>query len=103
MVWGKSDASGLRAVDSSVGRIGQLACWEHYNPLARYAMMVDGERERELAPPPTGKRALELWVQHAAGRILFDRVRAAGIAYVSPDLPDATRVAAESAIDASLY
>src|SRR5262249_28656568 len=38
------DGSGLRAVDSHVGRIGQLACWEHYNPLARYAMMADGEQ-----------------------------------------------------------
>jgi aliphatic nitrilase len=27
-----------------VGRVGQLACWEHYNPLARYAMMADGEQ-----------------------------------------------------------
>jgi aliphatic nitrilase len=43
MVWGQGDGSGLRAVSSSVGRIGQLACWEHYNPLARYAMMADGE------------------------------------------------------------
>jgi len=43
MVWGQGDGSGLRAVDSTVGRIGQLACWEHYNPLARYAMMADGE------------------------------------------------------------
>jgi aliphatic nitrilase len=44
MVWGQGDGSGLRAVDSHVGRIGQLACWEHYNPLARYAMMADGEQ-----------------------------------------------------------
>jgi nitrilase len=44
MVWGQGDASGLRAVDSRVGRIGQLACWEHYNPLARYALMADGEQ-----------------------------------------------------------
>jgi nitrilase len=43
MIWGQGDGSGLRAVDSKVGRIGQLACWEHYNPLARYAMMADGE------------------------------------------------------------
>lgn len=43
MVWGQGDGSGLRAVDSQVGRIGALACWEHYNPLARYAMMVDHE------------------------------------------------------------
>ncbi len=44
MIWGQGDGSGLRAVDSKVGRIGQLACWEHYNPLARYAMMADGEQ-----------------------------------------------------------
>jgi aliphatic nitrilase len=44
MIWGQGDGSGLRAVDSKVGRIGQLACWEHNNPLARYAMMVDGEQ-----------------------------------------------------------
>ena len=44
MVWGQGDGSGLRAVDSKVGGIGQLACWEHYNPLARYATMADGEQ-----------------------------------------------------------
>ena len=44
MIWGQGDGSGLRAVDSQVGRIGQLACWEHYNPLARYALMADGEQ-----------------------------------------------------------
>jgi aliphatic nitrilase len=43
MVWGQGDGSGLRATDSAVGRIGALACWEHYNPLARYALMADGE------------------------------------------------------------
>jgi aliphatic nitrilase len=44
MIWGQGDGSGLRAIDSHVGRIGQLACWEHYNPLARYAMIADGEQ-----------------------------------------------------------
>jgi aliphatic nitrilase len=44
MIWGQGDGSGLRAVDSAVGRIGQLACWEHNNPLARYALMADGEQ-----------------------------------------------------------
>jgi aliphatic nitrilase len=44
MIWGQGDGAGLRAVDSKAGRIGQLACWEHYNPLARYAMMADGEQ-----------------------------------------------------------
>ena len=44
IIWGQGDGSGLRAVGSAVGRIGQLACWEHYNPLARYALIADGEQ-----------------------------------------------------------
>ncbi|WP_213991510.1 nitrilase-related carbon-nitrogen hydrolase [Sodalis sp. dw_96] len=44
MIWGVGDGSGLKAVDSAVGRIGQLACWEHYNSLARYALIEDGEQ-----------------------------------------------------------
>jgi aliphatic nitrilase len=43
MVWGQGDASGLVAVDTRVGKIGALACWEHYNPLARYALMTEHE------------------------------------------------------------
>jgi len=43
MIWGQGDGSGLHAVDTKVGRIGALACWEHYNPLARYALMADHE------------------------------------------------------------
>lgn len=44
ILWGQGDGSGLRAIDSAVGRIGQLACWEHYNPLFRYALIADGEQ-----------------------------------------------------------
>lgn len=44
MIWGQGDGSGLRAIDSAAGRIGQLACWEHYNPLFRYALIADGEQ-----------------------------------------------------------
>src|SRR5882757_3913174 len=43
MVWGQGDGSGLTTVDTRVGRVGALACWEHYNPLARYALMVQHE------------------------------------------------------------
>ncbi len=43
MVWGQGDAAGLQVVESAVGRIGALACWEHYNPLARYALMAQHE------------------------------------------------------------
>lgn len=43
MIWGQGDGSGLRCADTAVGRVGSLACWEHYNPLARYALMADRE------------------------------------------------------------
>ncbi|ROR22713.1 aliphatic nitrilase [Comamonas sp. BIGb0124] len=43
MVWGQGDAAGLKVVDTAVGRVGALACWEHYNPLARYALMAQHE------------------------------------------------------------
>ncbi|HEX8914978.1 MAG TPA: Nit6803 family nitrilase [Humisphaera sp.] len=44
MVWGQGDGSGLRVVETAVGRVGALACWEHYNPLARYALMAQHEQ-----------------------------------------------------------
>ena len=43
MIWGQGDGSGFRAVDTAVGRLGALACWEHYNPLARFALMAERE------------------------------------------------------------
>jgi nitrilase len=43
MVWGQGDASGLKVVESGAGRVGALACWEHYNPLARYCLMAQHE------------------------------------------------------------
>jgi nitrilase len=44
MVWGQGDGSGLKVVDTAVGMVGALACWEHYNPLARYALMAQHEQ-----------------------------------------------------------
>ena len=43
MVWGQGDGAGLKVVDSAVGKLGALACWEHYNPLARFALMAQHE------------------------------------------------------------
>jgi len=42
MVWGFGDASGLNVVETAVGRIGTLICWENYMPLARYALYSQG-------------------------------------------------------------
>jgi len=44
MIWGQGDGAGLRVVETAVGRVGALACWEHYNPLARYALMAQHEQ-----------------------------------------------------------
>ena len=38
MIWGFGDGSGLNVVDTAVGRVGTLLCWENYMPLARYAL-----------------------------------------------------------------
>lgn len=43
MIWGQGDGSGLKVVETKVGRVGALACWEHYNPLARYSLMAQHE------------------------------------------------------------
>ncbi|HTJ95744.1 MAG TPA: Nit6803 family nitrilase [Pararobbsia sp.] len=43
MIWGQGDAAGLKVVETAVARVGALACWEHYNPLARYALMTQHE------------------------------------------------------------
>lgn len=43
MIWGQGDGSGLGVVETAVGRVGALACWEHYNPLARYVLMAEHE------------------------------------------------------------
>jgi nitrilase len=38
MIWGFGDGSGLNVVETAVGRIGALLCWESYMPLARFAL-----------------------------------------------------------------
>lgn len=60
-------------------------------------------RELELARPPEDVRARELWIQHAAGTILFERVRAAGLAAIDPRADDGTRAMATEAVDAAMY
>jgi len=42
MIWGFGDGRGLKSVDSTVGRLGALVCWENYMPLARYALYAQG-------------------------------------------------------------
>ena len=38
LVWGQGDGGGLRALETPLGRLGGLVCWENYMPLARFAL-----------------------------------------------------------------
>jgi nitrilase len=49
MVWGPGDGGGLQAVETELGRIGGLICWENFMPLARFALYESGV-ELYLAP-----------------------------------------------------
>jgi len=42
MVWGAGDGVGLETVETSVGRVGGLVCWENLMPLARFALYAAG-------------------------------------------------------------
>jgi nitrilase len=85
MVWGFGDASGLKVVDTSVGKIGTLICWENYMPLARYALYSQGV---EIYVAPTYDSG-ENWLgtmQHIAreGRCW---VICSGVALTNSDIP----------------
>lgn len=43
-LFGESDGSGIRVVDSPVGRLGALNCYEHIQPLTKYAMYAQNEQ-----------------------------------------------------------
>jgi nitrilase len=42
LVWGQGDGRGLRAIETPIGRLGGLICWENYMPLARFALYESG-------------------------------------------------------------
>ncbi len=71
MIWGMGDASGLQVVPTAVGRVGALACWEHYNPLARYSLMAQHEEIHCAQFPgslvgPVFAEQMEVTIRHHA-------------------------------------
>ena len=42
LVWGPGDGRGLRAIETGLGRLGGLICWENYMPLARFSLYESG-------------------------------------------------------------
>lgn len=65
MIWGNGDAEGLRAVETPVGRLGGLVCWEHWMPLARQALHESGE-DLHVALWPNVHERLQLASRHYA-------------------------------------
>lgn len=59
--------------------------------------------ELELQPYPDEPRSFELWLQHAAGRIVFEDVRSYALERIGPKVSAETRAAAEKAIDDAVY
>ena len=59
-------------------------------------------RDFALTNAPTEPAALDLWLQHAAGFILFEKVRAAGLATLKRNAPKEIRAAVELAVDATV-
>jgi len=57
----------------------------------------------ELHEPPQGDRPLELWLQHATGRILFEDVRGYAIDRIEQALSAEAQAAAKKGIDDALY
>ncbi|MUL81305.1 MULTISPECIES: carbon-nitrogen hydrolase family protein [unclassified Mycolicibacterium] len=50
-IWGEGDGSDLIVLDTPVGRVGGLNCWEHLQPLSKYAMYSQGEQIHVAAWP----------------------------------------------------
>jgi aliphatic nitrilase len=53
LIWASGDGRGLRVVETDAGRLGMLICGENTNPLARYALMAQGEQVHISSYPPT--------------------------------------------------
>jgi nitrilase len=58
LVWGTGDGSTMPVVDTPLGRLGTVICWENYMPLLRMSMYAKGI---ELYCAPTAD-ARETWV-----------------------------------------
>jgi len=85
MVWGFGDGHGLNVIDTPVGRVGSLICWENYMPLARYALYSQGI-EIYIAPTYDSGDAWLGTMQHIAreGKCW---VLCCGVALERQDLP----------------
>jgi aliphatic nitrilase len=52
LAWNPGDAYGLRVAETRIGKIGALICGENTNPLARFALIAQGEQLHIASYPP---------------------------------------------------
>ncbi len=85
LIWGAGDGRGLKTVETPVGKIGGLICWEHWMPHARQALHIGGE-DIHVALWPSVKEMHQIASRHYAfeGRCF---VVAAGSIMRRSDLP----------------
>ena len=65
LIWGEGDGSTLTVMDTEIGKIGGLICWENYMPLARMAMYNKGV-ELYLAPTADPRDSWQSTLRHIA-------------------------------------
>ena len=65
LIWGEGDGSTLTVLDTELGKIGGLICWENYMPLARMAMYSKGVGIY-LAPTADARDAWQATMRHIA-------------------------------------
>src|SRR3954470_5023571 len=65
MVWGLGDGEGLAAIETALGRVGGLICWENLMPLARAALYESG-LDIYLAPTADDEESWQRSIRHIA-------------------------------------
>ncbi len=65
LIWGEGDGSTLTVLETELGKIGGLICWENYMPLARMAMYSKGV-ELYLAPTADARDSWQSTLRHIA-------------------------------------
>ena len=65
IIWGEGDGKDLNVLNTSLGKIGGLICWENYMPLARTALYQQG-LEIYLAPTADCRSTWQSTLEHIA-------------------------------------
>ncbi len=65
LIWGEGDGSTLTVLETELGMIGGLICWENYMPLARATMYAKGV-DIYLAPTADARDTWQATLRHIA-------------------------------------